>query len=77
MAGWWTERSSAVFGFAVCRGFDITDVAALPEGGALLLERRFRYSEGIKMRIRQLSANEINRDKRLDGRILFEADGQL
>ena len=56
------------------RGFDITDVAALPEGGALLLERRFRYSEGIKMRIRQLSANEINRDKRLDGQILFEAD---
>ncbi len=59
------------------RGFDITDVAALPGGGALLLERRFRYTEGIKMRIRHLSASEINRDKRLDGQVLFEADDRF
>ncbi len=30
-------------------GFDITDAAALPDGGLVaILERRFRYSEGIK-----------------------------
>jgi len=30
-------------------GFDITDAAGLPDGGLILLERRFRYSEGVKM----------------------------
>ena len=27
-------------------GFDITDAASLPDGGVVLLERRFRFSEG-------------------------------
>ena len=40
-------------------GFDITDAAALPDGGIVILERRFRYSEGIKMRIRRVSAAEL------------------
>ena len=45
------------------RGFDITDVAPLPDGGILILERRLRYSEGIKMRIRRLYPDDlINRN---------------
>ena len=36
-------------------GFDITDAAALPDGGIVVLERRFRFSEGIKMRIRRVA----------------------
>ena len=37
-------------------GFDITDAAALPDGGIVMLERRFRFSEGIQMRIRRIAA---------------------
>ena len=40
-------------------GFDITDVAGLPDGGLILLERRFRYSEGVQMRIRRIRAEEL------------------
>ena len=36
-------------------GFDITDAAPLPDGGIVVLERRFRYSEGVKMRIRRIA----------------------
>ena len=35
-------------------GFDVTDAAPTPDGGLFVLERRFRYSEGIKMRIRRI-----------------------
>jgi hypothetical protein len=41
-------------------GFDITDSAGLPDGGLLILERRFRYNEGVKMRIRRVTASEIS-----------------
>ena len=39
--------------------FDITDAAPLPDGGILVLERRFRWSEGIQMRIRRVAASEL------------------
>lgn len=54
-------------------GFDITGLAALPDGGLLLLERRFRFKEGVKMRIRRLSANSIKPNARLSGETLIEA----
>lgn len=56
-------------------GFDITAAAALPDGGLLVLERRFRWTEGVKMRIRRLTASEVRRGARTDGRILVMADG--
>jgi hypothetical protein len=58
-------------------GFDITDAAALPDGGILVLERRFRYSEGIKMRIRRVSASEIKRGALIEGDVLLEATDSL
>jgi hypothetical protein len=58
-------------------GFDITDAAPLPDGGLLLLERRFRYSEGIKMRIRRVSASEIKSNALIQGETLLEADDRL
>lgn len=54
--------------------FDITDVASLPDGGILILERRFRYTEGVKMRIRRIHPNDLEKKKRLDGEVLFQAD---
>lgn len=58
-------------------GFDITDAAALPDGGVVLLERRFRFSEGIKMRIRRIAPGEIKRGAVLQGEVLLEADDRL
>jgi len=54
-------------------GFDITGAAGLPDGGLLLLERRFRYSEGVKMRIRRISARDLRRGRLITGETLIEA----
>jgi hypothetical protein len=58
-------------------GFDITDAAALPDGGVVLLERRFRFSEGIKMRLRRIAADEIKRGALVQGEVLLDANDSL
>jgi hypothetical protein len=55
-------------------GFNITDAAALPDGGLLVLERYFRWTEGVKMRLRHIAAGEIAPGARITGRTLIEAD---
>ena len=55
-------------------GFNITDAAGLPDGGLLVLERYFRWTAGVKMRIRRLAPADIAPGARITGRILFEAD---
>ena len=58
-------------------GFDITGAAGLPDGGLLLLERRFRYSEGVKMRIRRIKAADLRRGNLITGEVLLEATDSL
>jgi hypothetical protein len=58
-------------------GFDITDAAALPDGGIVLLERRFRFSEGIQMRIRRIAAGELKRGALIEGEVLLDANDSL
>ena len=58
-------------------GFDITDAAGLPDGGIVLLERRFRYAEGIKMRIRRIAPGELKRGAAIEGEVLLEAADNL
>jgi len=58
-------------------GFDITDAAGLPDGGIVVLERRFRYSEGIKMRIRRIAPSELKRGALIEGDVLLEANDTL
>lgn len=58
-------------------GFDITDAAALPDGGIVVLERRFRFSEGIKMRLRRIAASELKRGTLIEGEVLLDADDSL
>jgi hypothetical protein len=55
-------------------GFNITDAAGLPDGGLLVLERYFRWTTGVKMRLRLLSPGEIAPGARLTGRTLLECD---
>ncbi len=58
-------------------GFDITDAAGLPDGGIVVLERRFRYSEGVKMRIRRITPAELKRGALIEGEVLLEATDVL
>jgi hypothetical protein len=54
--------------------FDATDLAPLPDGDLLLLERRFRLLGGVAMRLRRLSAAAIRPGAVADGPVLIEAD---
>ena len=58
-------------------GFDLTDAAALPDGGIVVLERRFRYSEGVKMRIRRIAAKDLKPGATISGEVLLEAHDNL
>jgi hypothetical protein len=54
--------------------FDITDLAFLPDGDMLILERRFEFSSGIAMRIRRIAMATIKPGATLDGPLLISAD---
>jgi hypothetical protein len=54
--------------------FDVTDLAPLPDGSLIVLERRFRMSEGVKMRLRLIKAVDVRPAALLGGEVLFEAD---
>lgn len=55
-------------------GFDPTDAVGLANGDLILLERRFRWTEGIKMRIRLIRAGEIAPGAVIKGEVLIEAN---
>ena len=65
--------------------FDITDLAALPDGGLLVLERRYRkpknwfldLADVVRMRIRRIAPGDIKPGAVLDGEILIEANRAL
>jgi hypothetical protein len=52
----------------------VTDAARLPDGGLLVLERRFRWSEGVKSRLRLVRRDELKPTGRVDAETLFEAN---
>jgi hypothetical protein len=73
--GWlWGKGSAQKLQLTDIGGFDITDAATLPDGALVVLERRFRWSEGVKMRLRLVKADEITPGAVLEGETLFEAD---
>jgi hypothetical protein len=54
--------------------FDLTSVASFGNGDIVLLERRFRWSEGVKMRMRHIKAEDIAPGAVIEGETLVEAD---
>lgn len=62
--------------FSVVRNdpYDATDGAFLPNGDLLLLERRFRLSDGAGMRIRRIRGADIRPGAVVDGEVLIDAD---
>jgi hypothetical protein len=55
--------------------YDVTDVTGLPDGSVVILERRYRFFDGVRMRIRHVAAGDIRPGARLTGRVLIEASG--
>jgi hypothetical protein len=55
-------------------GFALTGVAALEDGSVLILERRFRMSEGVKMRLRLVTADELKPGRVIEGETLISSD---
>ena len=73
--GWiWVEDQPHRMELQDIDGFNITDAAGLPDGGLLVLERYFRWSSGVRMRIRRLLATEVKPGARLAGHVVCEAD---
>ncbi len=56
-------------------GFDPVDAAGLPDGGALVLERRFRWYEGFSGRLKRIPAGAIVPGAVLDGPEILRIDG--
>ncbi|CCV11262.1 esterase-like activity of phytase family protein [Mesorhizobium sp. STM 4661] len=54
--------------------FDITDGAFLPNGDLLLLERSFTMAGGLKMRLRRIYGESVEKGAVADGPVLMEAD---
>lgn len=54
--------------------WDATDGAFLPNGDLLLLERRFRLSDGVGMRIRRIGGGDIRPGAVVDGEVLIDVD---
>lgn len=55
-------------------GYDITDLAFLPSGDMLVLERWYRPWRGVGMRIRRIAERDLKPGALLDGPYLIEAD---
>jgi hypothetical protein len=73
--GWlWIKDTPRRITIRDLREFDITSAAALPDGAVVVLERRFRWSEGVKMRMRYLKAATLGAGPVIEGETLFEAD---
>lgn len=76
LEGWiLTRRGARRLQLVRLDGFDITDLASLPSGEIIVLERRFRWSEGVQMRLRLLSLSDLRSDKPILGQTLLQVDG--
>ena len=51
-----------------------TDGGFLPNGDLLLLERKFSFIDGIRMRLRRIPEAAIGKGALADGPVLMEAD---
>ncbi len=72
--GWiWTNSGAREFHLTNVDDYDITDVASLDDGTLFVLERRFRWMEGVKMRIRRFGPHELAPGQTAEGETLIEA----
>ena len=73
--GWlWIDGEPRRLGLRGIGGFDLTDVASLPDGSLIVLERRFRWTEGVRMQLRLVPVTEIAPGRMAEGQVLLTAD---
>ena len=54
--------------------FDVSDAAILPNGDVLVLERRFKLTSGIAVRLRRIPLAAFKPGALVEGKIIFDAD---
>jgi len=75
LTGWlWASGKPQAFAVEDIGGFAITDAASLADGSVLILERRFRWTEGLKVRLRLLPAESIAPGSTASGESLLAAE---
>lgn len=73
--GWiWIAGEPRRLGYRDVGDFEVTDAASLADGTLLVLERRFRWTEGVKMRLRSFPPDEVRAGNVMQGETLLEAD---
>ncbi len=73
-SGWiWIDGEPRQFHLEGVGDYDITDAASLPDGGLLVLERRFRWSDGVRMRLVRVSGEDVKPGAKVNGEVLIEA----
>lgn len=74
--GWiWIGEEAHPFTVTGVGDYGITDAAALDDGSVLILERRFRVSDGVRIRLRRLAPDGLKPDGVASGEVLLAADG--
>ena len=73
--GWlWTGKGPTTIHLKNVGDYDITDLSSLDDGTLYVLERRFRWTEGLKMRLRRIAPDELKLGRTMQGETLIEAD---
>ena len=73
--GWlWTGKGPTTIHLKNFGDYDITDLSSLDDGTLYVLERRFRWTEGLKMRLRRIAPDELKLGRTMQGETLIEAD---
>lgn len=73
--GWiWIKGEPKPVNLTNIDDFDITDTIGLPDGSILVLERRYRFFDGVRMRLRHVAAAEIEPGRTMVGDVLIAAD---
>ncbi len=71
LKGWLlSEGNTAGVSYLTSDGFAPTDLAALAQGDVLVLERRYRPTSGVAIRLRNIPGNQLQPRARLRGREL-------
>jgi hypothetical protein len=73
--GWiWTGAAPRGFTVPGLGTYSITDAASLADGSVLILERQFRWFEGLRIRLRHLPAGSLKPGAAVRGEVLLQAD---
>ncbi len=69
-----TGPRAGVFEVVRSGGYDTTDLAFLPDGDVVILERRFSLFGGFGCRLRRIEAASIKPNAGVDGEVIYESE---